>query len=212
MTEPVAVQAENSSQIGYLAPAATPAPLEGSALEDFLQQVIVGTTGMDGVVVRPRWQPEPPNIPPQFDAWCAFGVVSRPSDLFPYVEEDVADDVGTATLQRHEVLDVLCSFYDTGAAGSADENAALLRDGLAIAQNREALQLAGFGIVEVGEALAVPSLLKTRWLYRVDIHFVVRRVILRTYNVLTLLTATATVVVDAQGPGPITETINVEDT
>lgn len=190
---------------GPLAPSASPAPLEGQALLDFIQDLVVGITGLDGTVVRPRWQPEPPNVPSGGTAWAAIGVTSRTADTYPYVTHDSVNDVDA--MQRHEILNVLCSFYDTGAGGQADAYAALLRDGIAIGQNREKLFLAGMGLVDVGELMAVPSLLKQRWLYRVDLPLVIRRQIDRTYPVLTILTGEATLNTD----DGFTESIQVEE-
>jgi len=172
---------------GPLAPSAPPAPqpLEGQALLDFLQGLFVGILGIDGKLVRPRWQPEPPNIPTEGNAWIAFGVTARPSDTYPFIGQlSGVDDANQ--LQRHEQLTILLSLYDLGSGGQADALAALLRDGLAVPQNRELLQLNLMGLTEVGEPIAVPSLLKERWLYRVDMTVVIAREILRNYPVLPL--------------------------
>lgn len=170
--------APNTSATGGPLQPAPPGPLEGQDLLRFVQQWIVGITGMDGKLVRPRWQPQPPNIPQAGEAWAAIGITSRPSDTYPYVNGDY--------LQRHEVLNLLSSFYDLGYSGQADDLAARLRDGTAVPQNREVLTNAGFALISVGELVAVPSLLKQRWLYRVDLPIVLRREIERIYPVLTL--------------------------
>lgn len=176
---------------GYLQPTGT-APLEGQALLDFLQAWVVGITTLDGKMVRPRWQPEPPNIPSAGMAWAAIGVGGeRKSDTYPAILHDSAGD-GSDTLQRNEELSLKCSFYDLGSGGLADSYAARLRDGAAIAQNRESLFTAGFALVSAGEPLAVPSLLRERWLYRVDLDVMLRRQINRTYPVLNILTAGGT--------------------
>ena len=174
----------SSSTGGYLLPASTPAPLEGQALLRFLQQVVVNITGMPGPMVRPRWQQSPADIPASGTAWCAVGVMSRSSDTFPYVDYDAAGPSGGGgVLQRHETLEVLCSFYDQGYDGQADNYAELLRDGLSIAQNREVFFLNSFGLIETTELMAVPSLTKDRWMYRVDFKMRLRRRIDRSYDV-----------------------------
>lgn len=190
---------------GYLLPSSTPAPLEGQSLLRFLQQVIAAITGLDGTLVRPRWQPEPPNIPTAGTAWAAVGITSRSSDTYPYVGMN-ADGL-SSTLQRHEQLDLLCSFYDLGSGGEADNYAALLRDGMAIAQNREALAAGSFKLIEVGDLLAVPSLLKDRWLYRVDLPLSLRRVVQRTYAVESILSGDITL--DAEGSALLIDHITV---
>lgn len=187
--------ANTSATGGFLSPAASPAPLEGQALLDFMQGVIVGVTGLPGTMVRPVWQAEPPNVPDAVVCWCAFRIGARPSDTFPYVHHN-ADGQGSDTLQRHERLTVLCSFYDIGSGGAADGYLAILRDGLSIPQNRETLQANGFAFVGAGEPVPLPSLLKQRWLYRVDVELTFARQIDRTYPVLTITSAQGTLVTD----------------
>ena len=184
----------DSSTGGFLSPSASPAPLQGDGLNTFVQPIIVGLTGLPGALVRPAFQAEPPDIPDGGTAWAAFRYTSRKSDTYPYVGHN-AD--GSDTLRRHEIIDVLVSFYDLGSLGLADQYAALLRDGLAIAQNREPLTRAGMGFIGCGDLTAVPVILKQRWLYRVDLPFSIRREIVRVYPVLNLLTATATVTTDS---------------
>ena len=186
-----------SSTGGYLTPASTPAPLEGQALLRFFQQIIVGVSGLPGDMVRPYWQTEPPNVPEQGEAWCAFKIARRPSDEYPfvgrlpYLPEDQGDH-----LQRHEELNVATTFYDTGSNGQADYFAALFRDGMAVPQNREPLFLAGMGLTKIGDALSVPELLKKRWQYRVDFEFSVNRQIDRYYPVNTIIAAEGTIYYD----------------
>jgi hypothetical protein len=184
----------DSSTGGYLSPAITPAPLEGDSLNTFVQPVIVGITGLPGPMVRPAFQIEPPDAPDAGQAWAAFRYQNRDTDTFPYVGHN-AD--GSDTLRRHEIINILVSFYDLGTSGLADHYAALLRDGLGIPQNVEALKAAGMGLVGCGGMTTVPVILKQRWMYRVDLPFSIRREIVRVYPVLNLLTATATVTTDS---------------
>jgi hypothetical protein len=191
----------NSSTGGYLAPAAAPAPLEGAALNSFIQAWVVGITGMPGPMVRPRLQSEPPSVPQTGTAWVSIGIADRSADKFPYVRHDpVAGD----QLSRHQMLGLLCSFYDNGTNGAAELYAGLMRDGCAIAQNREPLTLAGFALGSVGDTQVVPSLLKETWLYRVDVPLDLRRQIVRAYPVLDLVAGAATLYTDiGLGPDPI---------
>lgn len=178
-----------SNQAGYLT-AVAPAPLEGVALQNFLQEVMVGITGIDGTLIRPRWQAEPPDIPAAGTVWCSFGITSRIKDTFAYTKHAPGNaDVGTDVLQRQEELHIMASFYDLGSQGQADLYAELLADGFQIAQNREVLQSQGFAFVSSGELTPMPVLLKERWQYRVDVELVIRRQIDRTYNVLNLESA-----------------------
>jgi hypothetical protein len=196
---------------GYLLPdpAPAPAPLEGQALLRFFQQVIVGITGLPNQLVRPYWQEESPDIPDPSEttAWAAFRIVRRPSDEYPFVGRlPYQAEAGVTTMQRHEVLNIATTFYDLGSTGpnnsggQADNFAALLRDGLLIAQNREPLTLAGMGLVKTGDLVTVPVVFKSRWQYRVDLEWEVRREISRTYSVLTIVSATGDIYYDTGLP------------
>lgn len=198
----------NSSTGGYLQPGPTPAPLEGQALLRFFQQIIVGITGLDGTLVRPYWQAEPPNIPEEGDAWASFRITRRPADEFPFIGRlpyQSVDD-GNDHLQRHEQLEILTSFYDLGSTGEnnsgglADAYAALFRDGLAVPQNREPLFLAGMGIATIGSEVTVPVLFKRRWKYQVDFDWSVRRQIDRVYPVNTIVSASGNIYTDGGYP------------
>jgi hypothetical protein len=197
----------NSATGGYLLPASSPAPLEDQALLRFFQTLIVGITGLPGSLVRPYWQERPPDVPDAGVAWAAFKITKRPSDEYPYVGRNPygAED-GADHLQRHELLEILTSFYDTGVTGlantggSADANAALLRDGLMIGQNREPLFKIGYGLVRIGEVVTLPNLFKQRWQNRVDFEWAVRRQIDRSYPVETLVAATGDLYTDTGLP------------
>jgi hypothetical protein len=188
-----------SNQAGYLLPVA-PNPLQGVGLQNFLQEVLVGITGMDGKLVRPRWQSEPPDIPIAGTVWCAFGITSRIKDTFAFTKHVPGNaDVGTDVLQRQEELHITASFYDLGSEGQADQYAELLADGFQIAQNREVLQSQGFAFVNSGDLTPMPVLLKERWQYRVDVELVIRRQIDRIYNVLNLESAQIEIDTDISG-------------
>lgn len=195
---------------GVLTPATSPAPLEGAALLAFIQGWIVGLTGMDGKLVRPRWQPEAPVIPDEGTAWAAIGLGTRSSDTYPFVGNKTPDGSPGYSLARQEEIPVLCSFYDLGSGGQADALAALLRDQTAIAQNRELLRANNFAFVSCGELTPVPSLLKTRWLYRVDVPITLRRQINRSYPVLLVETADIDLKANNAGDGIYEQTITVQ--
>ncbi|MGO9474234.1 MAG: hypothetical protein ACLPWS_12665 [Rhodomicrobium sp.] len=192
----------DSSTGGYLAPAASPAPLQGAGLNNVIQQAIAGITGLAGTYVRPAFQAEPPDWPDAGTAWCAFRYQARPADLFPVIvhEGAAAGGNGQDELQRYESIDVLASFYDLGTTGQADYYAATLRDGLAIAQNREPLGALAIVLIKTGDLTAVPVLVKQRWMYRVDFTFTLRRTIQRDYPVLNLLGAAGTLSADTLPP------------
>ncbi len=178
----------DSSTGGYLV-ASSSAPEDDDALVDFLQSVVVGITGIAGQFVRPRWQYEPPNLPDAMTTWAAIGITQRKSNAFPIVEHESTGE-GTDTLVNYENFTLDTSFYGP----MANSSATALRDGLAIAQNREQLFLAGMALVVVPTSLvAIPTLMKERWLYRVDMPVRFTREIRRTYPVLNLVSAVGTI-------------------
>lgn len=180
-----------------------PAPLQGQALNDFFQEWMVGLTGLDGTMVRAYDQAEPPVIPDAGVAWMAFRQSAEDSDTFPFIKS-LADGTGVQ-LQRNERIRIMCSFYDLGTNGLAAQYASLLRDGLAIPQNLEILQTQNMGIVGTEPEVVVPSLLKVRWLYRVDLFFRVSRQVTRNYLITSIEEAELTLNTDTGLPPiPIT--------
>src|SRR5579871_6299419 len=116
--------ANTSASGGPLAPNPSPAPLEGQALNRFLQAWIVGILGIDPTLVRPAFQSEPPDIPQAGTAFIAFRYTRRPADTFPAIVHH-PDGSGYDELQRHEHIELLLSFYDLGTNGQAESLAAL---------------------------------------------------------------------------------------
>lgn len=171
--------ANDSTALGFLSP--TVSPTYGDALDDLLHDAINGITGVANDLIRPRWQPEPPTQPPFTTDWVAFGIVRCPEDVFAYEAHDPSGN-GTI-LQRDEEPEVLISFYGP--------NSALLQktfsSGISMAQNRDTLAAVGIKLIEVQEPYVLPSLLKEKWVRRVDITIRFRRRIGWTYNIQNLL-------------------------
>lgn len=179
----------NTSETGgILSQSPSPDVLEGEELADFFQRWISALTGLRGNMVRPRWQPEPPNLPKDHEDWVAIGIKRRESDTYAS-EVHFPEDPGYNELRRHEILHLLASFYGP----RADYHAALFRDGIQVAQNREILTLNNMGLVESGDVIAVPELVKDKWLNRQDLEFSIRRQIVRHYKVLNLNSADVSV-------------------
>jgi hypothetical protein len=185
-------QARDSSERGFLQPVAPVLPLDDDALEDFLQQWMAGVAGVDGTMVRHRWQPEPPNIPDFGTDWVAIGITRVVTETFPWIG---GNDPLYDQMQRHQTIDVMASFYGPHSASIAGR----LRDGLFVSQNREILLLNEMGLVEVGEQRRAPDLIKNQWVDREDLTVTVRRRIVRQYPVRNIIEAHG--VVTAQPPG-----------
>lgn len=176
--------ATSSQQAGYLRPTASPA--YNDPLDDILQEAIVGITGIPGNLVRPRWQPEPPQQPSFDTNWCAFGIVRSVVDAFAYEGHDPAGE-GTSSVDRDELLYVLHSFYGPDSHAFCEQ----FRDGFEVGQNRAALLAQGVALMEVGEATILPALLKEKWVKRVDVTVTYRRRTSRVYQVRTIQSADA---------------------
>jgi hypothetical protein len=171
-----------STVAGYLAPNSSPAPLEGKALLIFLQAWIVGICGLPANMVRPRWQVESVNIPPENTDWAAFGITKKTTDTFA-AELHYPTGNGYNEIRRHEIMNIVLSFYGP----NADNYVSILREGMQVAQNREVLSLNNMGLVDSGDVVTAPELVKDKWYYRVDFDFRIRRQIVRDYSIENLL-------------------------
>lgn len=162
---------------GPLAP--TGAPLSDDALDDALQALVAAVTGLDGTLVRPRFQIVPPRQPePEID-WCAIGVMTEEGDANPAIAHDPTGGPGGQgqdTFARHEQLEVLASFYGPNGAGLAKR----LRDGLMIPQNMENVLLK---FVNSGTIRKAPEQVNQRWVTRHDMVLKFRQKTERTYQV-----------------------------
>ncbi|PWT77528.1 MAG: hypothetical protein C5B60_02525 [Chloroflexi bacterium] len=160
--------------------------LEGQGLQDFLQQWIAAVAHLDGTLVRPRWQPEPPTLP-EFDVpcWAAAGITrQRPIGTYAWVGHKAEGD-GYSELQRHEEIEVLASFY----GNESDEYAGRMHSNVSVWQNIALLRLVGLAFVDCGEAVWAPELVKQKWFMRVDKRLTFRRIVWRRYPILTVLEA-----------------------
>jgi hypothetical protein len=168
-------------------PAPAPVPIEDDALIDFFQTLVVSITGLPGDMVRPRWQPEAPNIPPAGTNWCGIGITKQKRDTFAAEIHNpaVGDTPGYDELRRHELITVLASFYGPNANSMASQ----FSDGMQVAQNREVLSQNNMGYVEGNDIINIPQLIKEIWYYRSDFEFIVKRQLRRFYQVLDLNSA-----------------------
>ena len=201
----------DSSTGGYLSPAILP---DGVVFRRLLGSLISGLTGISAALCRPLWQPNPPKTPGNTVNWCGFGVTKKTGDKGQAVTqhkertvtvvmtpanpdadppvEEVTEEVLQEydALQRYEYLDVQASFYGPNCL----EYAGILRDGLEIAQNREALYLANCGVAWCADdAVRIPELINDIWYDRADLHFTITREISREYAIQSFVTAGGTI-------------------
>lgn len=179
---------------GYLLPVpGSDAPLEDVALDTFLQNWVVGVSGLPGTLVFPKWQAVPPDLPANV-TWCDVGEVDRTPDYnAAFIHQPTADGgIGQDQLQRHEVLECLASFYGP-AAGTY---AATFKDGAQVPQNHEFLFLNGWGMVETGPVVNAPAIIKNVWTRKKDVRFWLRRIVVREYGVPNVVEGVAELVTD----------------
>lgn len=182
----------NTSQTdGYLTPpAGSPAPDYDAALDAVFQQHVVGTTGLPGNLVRPRWQPKPPAHPAPDVDWCAIGVKGVLNRFGPAIVHSGSDptnpDDGQDARQWHEDIEVLASFYGPHAHGYAS----LLIDGCGIPQNNDQLRSHELAFVSASDPIAAPDFVNQQWIRRFDVTLVFRRRTQRIYQVRNIADAT----------------------
>lgn len=175
-------------------PDPTPTPPSDDALDDVFQANIVNVTGLNGSLVRPRFQPEPPAHPEHNVDWVAFGVTTEDADTFAAVTHDPNGDGGRGAdrVERDELITLNMSFY-------GPNNGRLItqyREGLQVEQNRWDLAAQGIALVSVGTIINLPALLKDKWVKRKDTKVVFRRRAGRTYKVPSLVSGSATINTD----------------
>lgn len=195
--------ANTSATGGYLAPTA-PVPPDDEDLDNLLQELVAGVTGLPGEMVRPRWQPTVPKQPEPTENWCAMGVSVQTNDSGPAIRHDPAGD-GSDTYTRHQQIDLMCSFYGPSAKGYAQR----LADSMSIPQNSEQLALNGMKFVRASDIQPVPALINQQWNRRYDLTLVLRRKITRTYPVLNLLSAEVQSTTDSVPPVVATTNIHL---
>lgn len=169
---------------GYLTPSLGPNPAYDVLLDIQMQRVVSGITGIAGNLVRPRWQPDPPDQPARTVDWCAVGITGFSQDYGTYNRHISAGD-GRDETETYETLELLTTFYGPASSGMA----AIFRDGLWVPQNREALRTDGMALLDVGRVTVLGELVNQEYIRRADLPVTLRRVVSRTYPILNLLQA-----------------------
>lgn len=179
---------------GALLPEHTSPPQE--RLEDVLHDVFTGITGFPGELVRPRWQPDPPEVPEPDVNWCAFGITQFDPANFPEIRHD-GEGEGCDELVDQEELQVLVSFF--GPLHMV--NARVLRRGLHVPQNRALLRPAGLAFVKAGTILPLPGQVALGWRPRADIPLTFRLETKSSYAALNLLKSDGSITSQPQSGG-----------
>ena len=167
---------------GYLLPTSSE-PLPGHlSLEDFIQTVISGVSGVAGNLVRPKWQIAPPKNPDIYTNWVAFAIVQVTPDANAYA--NTLTDASTL-LARMERLEIQVSFFGPQAL----EIYSVFRDGFQIQQNLENLRAANMGFNGVSQAIRGPDLINQRYVDRWETSLTLMRFVQRVYPVLSFASA-----------------------
>jgi hypothetical protein len=180
--------ANTSADIGYLQPDPPIVPSLDNDFIDVIQEMVCGITGIDGHLLFPRWQNNPPTMPEYNVTWGALGFSEAHSDVFAAIIHD-SNNEGRDILFRQVEIDVTVTFYGPNSGLYM----AMLRDGLQIAQNREVMYSHGMAFVESSHVTANSELVNQRWTSRYDIVITIRRMVILTYNVQNLLSSQGTV-------------------
>ena len=189
----------DSSTGGYLTPTSPP-PVADLALDVVLQGVIAGITGLPGIMVRPRVQPNdmlgrPVTPIPNADTdWCAVEVTNYDPDDMP-AQLHVSDGTGYTVLRRSARLSVLASFFGP----NSDYYANLASDALYIGQNREAMRSDGLNFISVDTIRRVPDIVNGSNRRRADLPMRFVQAIERRYEIQNILQADGTIRADASG-------------
>lgn len=183
--------ANTSATGGYLLPIST-LPPNDQELEDLLQPWLVGLTGLDGSLVRPIWQEDPPARPERNISWMAFGFKGRKRDWSHYEKHITDPDDETKSYDltyRNQELEITCVCYGPTANALSDS----IWSNVQIAQNREFLFRNWMSFISVDDPTPLAEKLKEKWLPRVDVRIHLRRAVSLRYSVLDLAGATVTV-------------------
>lgn len=178
----VVVGDANSTVAGFLAPVSW--PIYDDPLDDFLHVFFTALSTLPGQLVRPRWQPEPPNMPGFTTNWLAWGITDIEEDRFAHQEEVPAAGPlpDLLLVSRDELLNTLLSFYGPKAGQLAKQ----VSNSVQLGQNRAYLRAQSMTVVEVMGQFRVPALFKEKWVPRVDMRIVFRRRATSSYQIKTL--------------------------
>lgn len=134
-------------------------------------------SGLDGDLVRPAYQTNPPPLPPLSIDWLAFslGNFEREAGL-PYI---IANEKGECDFFRFEKFTCHCVFYGENCQFLAEN----LRDGFELDYNRRVLRENGLGFIESGIITNTAEMVQNGWVRRADCDLYFTREVGRCYNV-----------------------------
>ncbi|WP_208951191.1 hypothetical protein [Rahnella sp. ChDrAdgB13] len=155
-------------------------PDDDEVLERSLSEWILGLTGLPEGYVRPRWTPVQPPQLPQDTNWCAFGIIDISDDANPAFQNQTDD---SAEMWKHEQIECMASFYGPGSQGISSQ----FRDGLKVSQNNAQLNVLGLSLGAYTKLTSAPELINNQWVRRYDMIIQLRRKLVRTYGIKSIL-------------------------
>lgn len=175
----------DSTSAVWLTPTGDP-PDDDEALERKLSQWVKALSGLPDGMVRPRWVAVQPAQPAQSVNWCGFGILSIDDDDNPAIVNQTDD---SNELWKHEQIECMASFYGPGSQGISSQ----FRDGLKVPQNNSQLNTLGLSLGEYAKITAAPELINQQWVRRYDLTILLRRKLIRTYGVKSILEPNITI-------------------
>lgn len=169
---------------GYLVSSDTP-PMQ--TLTQFIQTVIVGVSGIDGTLVRPDWQQQPPKQPGIGVNWIAYGINGFDQDTFEYIA--VEDDGSTSLVARQQKIEIQMSFYGPGSFDLVQN----FSNGMQITQNLEAMTAANMGYNGMSRPIRAADLINERWIDRWIVFLFLVRQEQTSYPILSFASANGTI-------------------
>ena len=152
----------SSSTGGYLllVPEALP---NGLTLVQFIQQLIVGITGLNGSLVREKYQTNAPKIEEVEINWCSFSLSTLQKDYDGFIKQNQSGDNSEVT--RHQKLIVSASFYGP----NSNQIASQFCNGFLLSQNREVLRSGNLNFNGTSDVTFVPEKKNEQWFKRHDV-------------------------------------------
>lgn len=176
----------NSSVAGYLLPSGPQVYPGNLTLKQFIQTALVGLTGFDGTLIRPKFQLTAPKEPTQLTDWVAFDILDGDSDVN---SSNTLQPDGSYILQRQEELEIQCAVYGPQAFDTCN----LIKNGLQLTQNLAALKAGNIGFIKTTKSTHAPELVGELWNDRYDFSIWLTRQFQLTYPVLSFLSASGTI-------------------
>lgn len=173
---------------GWLTPTGVP-PDDDEGLERKLSQWVRGLSGLPAKMVRPRWTPTQAPLLSQDTNWCAFGIIDISDDDNPAFQNQTDD---SAEMWKHEKIECMASFYGPGSQGIGSQ----FRDGLRVSQNNAQLNVLGLSLGSYTKLTSAPELINNQWVRRYDMMIQLRRKLVRTYGIKSILSVPVSITGD----------------